>query len=305
MQLVDARELFVKMRKSLGEKRKEISADQIDEITRLYGDFAEGDRVKIFPNEAFGFLRITVERPLRLRCEVTDDTLAAVEAAKARRSSTTPTARRCSTALDGAGGPSARPTGAKTLERVTERRRTAAEAPAGRRRVWDALAVRDPDDADRHRQEGQPRARPRPARQRERPAPAVPVDASRPTSTGRLATTEYRTAVDDYMAAEVLPYVPDAWVDHDKTKIGYEIPLTRHFYKYVPPRPLAEIDVCLDGARACPPEDCGGIPGYERLLAALADPKDPEHDELVEWAPDGFDPEAFDLVAANRRLRGR
>ena len=44
------------------------------------------------------------------------------------------------------------------------------------------------------------------------------------------------------MAAEVLPYVPDAWVDHAKTKIGYEIPLTRHFYRYVPPRPLEEID---------------------------------------------------------------
>ncbi len=44
------------------------------------------------------------------------------------------------------------------------------------------------------------------------------------------------------MAAEVLPFVPDAWVDHTKTKVGYEIPLTRHFYRYVPPRPLAEID---------------------------------------------------------------
>ena len=44
------------------------------------------------------------------------------------------------------------------------------------------------------------------------------------------------------MRGEVLPYVPDAWVDYAKTKIGYEIPLTRHFYKYVPPRPLAEID---------------------------------------------------------------
>ena len=60
--------------------------------------------------------------------------------------------------------------------------------------------------------------------------------------TERFATLEYRTAVDDYMRDEVLPYVPDAWVDHDKTKIGYEIPLTRHFYKYVPPRPLEEID---------------------------------------------------------------
>ena len=82
VQLVDARELFVKMRKSLGEKRKEISADQIAEITRLYGDFTEGDRVKILPNESFGFMRITVERPLRLRWEVSDDTLAAIDTAK-------------------------------------------------------------------------------------------------------------------------------------------------------------------------------------------------------------------------------
>ena len=59
------------MRKSLGDKRKEISDEQIDEITRLYGDFTEGEQVKIFPNEAFGYQRITVERPLRLRWEVT------------------------------------------------------------------------------------------------------------------------------------------------------------------------------------------------------------------------------------------
>ena len=83
VQLVDAREYFVKMRKSLGEKRKEISDSQIEEITRLYGDFAEGEKVKIFPNEAFGFMRITVERPLRLRWEVTDATVAAMMAAKA------------------------------------------------------------------------------------------------------------------------------------------------------------------------------------------------------------------------------
>jgi hypothetical protein len=58
------------------------------------------------------------------------------------------------------------------------------------------------------------------------------------------------------------------------------------------------------GAMACPPEDCGGVSGYARLLAALVDPTDPEHEALVEWAPDGFAPEAFDLAAANRRLRG-
>ena len=48
-------------------------------------------------------------------------------------------------------------------------------------------------------------------------------------------------AIDDYMAREVLPHVPDAWVDESKTKIGYEIPLNRHFYVYEPPRALDEI----------------------------------------------------------------
>ena len=49
-----------------------------------------------------------------------------------------------------------------------------------------------------------------------------------------------------YMGAEVWPHAPGAWVDHSKTKVGYEIPFTRHFYKYVPPRPLAEIDLDLE-----------------------------------------------------------
>src|SRR3954451_8775791 len=82
VQLVDAREYFVKMRKSLGEKRKEISNAQVEEITRLYGEFAAGEKVKIFPNESFGFLRITVERPLRVRYTVTDDTAAMLAATK-------------------------------------------------------------------------------------------------------------------------------------------------------------------------------------------------------------------------------
>ena len=60
--------------------------------------------------------------------------------------------------------------------------------------------------------------------------------------TARFSTIEYRTAVEDYLEREIRPYVPDAWIDHSKTKIGYEIPLTRQFYKYVPPRPLEEID---------------------------------------------------------------
>jgi Plasmid pRiA4b ORF-3-like protein len=60
---------------------------------------------------------------------------------------------------------------------------------------------------------------------------------------------------------------------------------------------------CLDGARACPPEDCGGPPGYERLLEVLAEPTHPEHDELAEWIGRSVDPEAFDRAAVDAALR--
>ena len=59
-----------------------------------------------------------------------------------------------------------------------------------------------------------------------------------------------RIGVDDYVAAEVQPHATDAWVDHDKTKIGYEIPFTRIFYRYTPPRPLAEIDADIKAVEA-------------------------------------------------------
>lgn len=57
---------------------------------------------------------------------------------------------------------------------------------------------------------------------------------------------------------------------------------------------------CIDGARACPPEDCGGVWGHAELVVALADPKHPRHDELAEWVPEGWSPESFDLALADR-----
>lgn len=65
----------------------------------------------------------------------------------------------------------------------------------------------------------------------------------------------------------------------------------------------AEGSSCLDGARACPPEDCGGPPGYAHLLEVLAEPAHPEHDDLVEWIGRPVDPEAFDPEAVAARLR--
>ena len=243
VQLIDARESFTKMRKSLGQKRKEISAAQIDDITRLYGAFEEGPRVKIFPNESFGFLRITVERPLRLRWEITDHTLAAVEAHKAvtkldsgQREALLDGLRN-RTASEYASEKSANAAVHQVLVSVNGDSRAALV-----KAVTESLAVRDseaPVVADRS---GSPKPDPDLRDQENVLLPDARV-AFELDPTARLETIEYRTAVDDYLETQVHPYVPDAWCDPDKTKIGYEIPLTRHFFSFIPPRPIQEIDV--------------------------------------------------------------
>ncbi|MGI8791761.1 MAG: HsdM family class I SAM-dependent methyltransferase, partial [Acidimicrobiales bacterium] len=241
VQLIDARESFVKMRKSLGEKRKEISGEQIADITRLYADHAEGDRVKILPNESFGFMRITVERPLRVHYEVNDDTLAAVEADKTVAALDESDRASLLDSLRTWKG-ERQPYDSKDL---LERVRDLATGMTGNAKriekaVLSGLTVRDEDDPIVTKR-GKPEPDPDLRDQENVPLPAEPVTFEADV-TGRLESDAYRSAIDSYVEAEVLPYVPDAWVDHSKTKIGYEIPLTRHFYKYVPPRPLAKID---------------------------------------------------------------
>jgi hypothetical protein len=73
--------------------------------------------------------------------------------------------------------------------------------------------------------------------------------------------------------------------------------------KILPADPQQKLPVCLTGKRACPPEDVGGVWGYEGFLEAIADPSHPEHAMYVEWMGDDFDPEAFDLDQVNERLK--
>lgn len=231
VQLVDARELSEKMRKSLGEKRKRISPEQIEEITRLYGAFEENERVKIFRNEQFGYQRITVERPLRLRYTG--------EGARERSESSKAFAKLGEDQQAALLGLVSAFAELSTLDRAEVL--AAAAAVKGKlskpeeKALLEALAVCDPEAPAR--EEPDPDLRD----QENVPLPDEPVMFEAALS-DRLASEAYRHAVDAYMASEVLPYVPDAWVDHAKTKIGYEIPLTRHFYRYVGPRPLEEID---------------------------------------------------------------
>jgi type I restriction enzyme M protein len=239
VQLIDARDLFEKMRKSLGEKRKQINDDQIAEITRIYADFnPDGERSKVFANEAFGFMRITVERPLRLRWEVSDDTTAAVASAK-------PVAKLDADVAEGLVSRLRALTGEVDRDKVAGvLAELGLDAKPMLTAVLDALAVRDEDapvviDAKSHPlPDGDLRD------QENVPLPACPVTFE-PDVAARLASTDYRAALDKYVATEVRPFVADCWVDHAKTRIGYELPILRHFFRFAPPRSLDAINADL------------------------------------------------------------
>ena len=242
IQLIDGREFFTKMRKGLGEKRKEVSAGQTGEIVRLYGEFTEGDKVKIMPNEAFGFLRITVERPLRLHWTVGADSLAAFDADPKLAKLLTPQSRAALRAELAAGVGEFFANRKLASKRVKDcLLRAGVVGSQIEKAVLDVLAVRDPDAEPVTDSRGNVEPDPELRDNENVPLPSGPV-VFEADPAGRLASIEYRAIVNAYMEAEVLPCVPDAWVDHTRTKIGYEIPFTRFFYKYVPPRPLTEID---------------------------------------------------------------
>ena len=239
--LVDARGEWAKMRKSLGDKRKYLTEEHIAEVTRLYAEASvlagHDDRVKVFDNDAFGFRRITVERPLRRRWTVTEDTVEAVRSAKpvVALSLGDDDAKRTHAALLGALGDlvgvseETEAAFVKLLLNACTARRQVGLPPSLKKAVLAAAAVADPS------------------------APIVTDKKGNPLPDPDLRDNEnvpLTEDVDEYVAREVLPHVPDAWVDHSKTRIGYEIPFTRYFYKYVPPRPLAEIDGELDAVEA-------------------------------------------------------
>jgi hypothetical protein len=116
---------------------------------------------------------------------------------------------------------------------------------------------------------------------------------------------------------------PDAWYEvkdehraklnqiapQEKAKFVYEYDFGddwRHAIlveKILPPDPAKKLPVCIKGKHACPPEDVGGIWGYETFLEAIADPEHEEHDSYLEWVGGAFDPASFDIDAINEQLR--
>jgi len=257
IQLIDATGFFTKMRKSLGNKRHEIGdgrdgkPDHIAEITRLYGDFTDGEHVRIFDNADFGYQRITVERPLRLNFAVNDEGLSKVGGSKQFVNLATSKKRKDQekaraeiaegvkmqqSILDSLGTRSLSSCGViKNRDEFTKLLRAAFKdssvnvAPSLFKSIMMALSERDETAEICADKKGNPE----------------------PDSELRdYENVPLTEEIAEYMAREVLPHVPDAWVDESKTRVGYEINFNRYFYKYTQPRPLEEIKADLKGIEA-------------------------------------------------------
>ncbi len=250
--LIHAVELFQKMKKSLGNKRNELSPEHIAEIARTFGDFRESAISKLFDNTDFGYRRITIERPLRLSFQTSPERLQRLREEKAFAALATSKKKGAAADKDIAQGVELQKAILKALSRldgtkIYKNRRRFEEELAGlfagagldvpgpvAKAILAALGERD-DSAE------------------------MCTDAKgRPEPDPDLRDTENVPLKEDmaaYFGREVKPHVPDAWiagvelrdgqaivVDESKVKVGYEIPISRHFYQYKPLRPLAEIE---------------------------------------------------------------
>lgn len=223
VQLIDAREMWAKMRKSLGEKRRYLTGDHIATITRLHGAFEDDDEIsKLIPVEQFGYRTVTVERPLRARWEIGPDTWAGLAEDKGL-TKLDETSRAAVLAALGAVDQRSFVEEETCRDTIKEALIAAGvgktSAPLLKALVGRCL-IRDPK------------------------ADPVTDGKGRLIADPELRDTENVPLTEDahgYMDREVLPHLADAWVADKEGKVGYEIPFTRLFFRYVPPRPSEEI----------------------------------------------------------------
>jgi len=244
IQLIDATTYFDKMRKSLGNKRHIISEGHIDEITRLYGGFKEGEHVKIFDNEDFGYSKVKVERPLKLNFLVDDERLSVLKENKTFVNLATSKKRKDEaviekeiaegrkkqkeilTALEGLKGEGMVKDCRKfsKLLKKTFKDEGLKVTASLMKNIMNSLSERDETAEVCKDNKGQPKADPD-----LRDYENIPL----------------KEDIGEYMDREVYPHVPDAWIDESWTRIGYEINFNRYFYKYEPPRALEDIEADL------------------------------------------------------------
>ena len=238
VQLVNGVDLFQKMRKSLGDKRKELGDEHIEELTKLFADFEEGPLVKVFDNEDFGFHRIRVERPLQLDFQASPERIERLEDERSWNNLLTSRKKGEKAEAEIAEGRALQEAVRRVLGRL-DATKVYMDRKAWRKDFKAACKAEDvkvPASINRAIES---------ALGEHNEAAAVCMTKGEPEPDSNLRDYEnvpLKEDIDEYMAREVLPHVPDAWVDESQTKVGYEIPFTRHFYVYSPPRPLKTIE---------------------------------------------------------------
>ncbi|QOR35758.1 SAM-dependent DNA methyltransferase [Clostridium sp. 'deep sea'] len=268
IQLVDATKFYHKMRKSLGSKRNEISEKDIAEITRIYGEFKEGEYCKIFDNKEFGYVKITIERPLKLNFKISEerieniyaesvfaklydeDKLAELQLKKNKQlikkkelfelekqtKGKELQANIISTLQQHIGDKlyKNRTNFKKVLNDILKDLKLSNSLTKA---VLMGLAERD-ETADYCY-----KSKVKEADTTLRDTETIPLSLAslgHSYDTSRQIKREQQNIL-NYVEREVKPHVKEFWIDHKKTKIGYEIPFTRYFYKYEKLRPFAEI----------------------------------------------------------------
>ncbi|WP_148203062.1 type I restriction-modification system subunit M [Thiobacillus denitrificans] len=226
IQLIDGRDRWQSLRRSLGDKRREFSDAHITDIVREYGDMRDNATSKVFDNADFGYNRLTIERPLRLAFQITLER-------KERFLDACPELLNDLQAID------------KAIGR---------EASLDWNAIWKQaqLTLKERDSKWRAPQikafreaftEINPKAEPVIAKKAGGKVEYEPDPKLRDFENVPLTED-----VEAYFEHGVRPHVADAWIDHAKTKVGYEINFNRHFYRFTLPRPLAEIDADLKRA---------------------------------------------------------
>ncbi len=248
VQLIDATSFWTPMRKSLGDKRREIPTEKAVEILAIHGAFAEGAHSRIFSTTHFGYRKITVERPLRLNFQASTERVARLDTQPAFQKlveSDKKPGSKAREAEEAAGGeqqqeirqllsglPSTlfkhREEFIKVLDRRVQQAAVRLPAPL-RKAILAALSERDETAEPCRDSEG-----------------AIEPDPD----LRDYENVPLGESIEEYFAREVTPHVPDAWIntavrdekDGQVGKVGYEINFNRYFYKYVAPRPLEEVE---------------------------------------------------------------
>ena len=238
IQLVNAVDFYQKMRKSLGNKRNEITEEQIKEITRIYGEFKENEYCKIFDNEDFGYQKIVVERPLRLNFQVTEERIENIYNERAFNN-------LAKSRKKGEAGLKEIEEGKKLQQQIIEILKTMDSNIVYKNRdEFTKILKKAFKDSDIKLNNTLLKAILSALSERDETADICVDSKGNPEPDPELRDTEnvpLKEDIHEYFQREVKPHVPDAWIDESKTKIGYEIPFTRHFYKYQPLRPSEEI----------------------------------------------------------------